>query len=150
MPPPSSLCFHSEIINFSKTKSLNKIKHIKGIILSGGPLTVTKKGTPKLDSQITNLKIPILGICYGHQILSKKFGGKIKTTKKREFGKAFLKSISKSPITKKFFIGGKNSVWMSHQDIVNVMPTGFKKIASSTNSKFAIIANENKKYYGIQ
>ena len=141
---------YSEIINFSKTKSLNKIKHIKGIILSGGPLTVTKKRTPKLDSQITNLKIPILGICYGHQILSKKFGGKVKTTKKREFGRAFLKSVSKSPITKNFFIRRKNSVWMSHQDIVNVMPRGFKKIASSSNSKFAIIANENKKYYGIQ
>ena len=141
---------YSEIINFSKTKSLDKIKHIKGIILSGGPLTVTKKRTPKLDSQITNLKIPILGICYGHQILSKKFGGKIRAAKKREFGRAFLKSISKSPITKKFFIDKKNSVWMSHQDIVSVMPRGFKKIASSANSKFAIIANENKKYYGIQ
>ena len=137
---------YSEIINFSKTKSLNKIKHIKGIILSGGPLTVTKKRTPKLESQITNLKIPILGICYGHQILSKKFGGKVKATKKREFGRAFLKSVSKSPITKNFFIRRKISVWMSHQDIVNVMPGGFKKIASSSNSKFAIIANENKKF----
>ena len=141
---------YSEIINFSKTKSLDKIKHIKGIILSGGPLTVTKKRTLKLDSQITNLKIPILGICYGHQILSKKFGGKIRAAKKREFGKALIRNKSKSAITKNFFNKKTKSVWMSHQDIVYKIPKGFKKIASSDSSKFAIIADEKKKYYGIQ
>ena len=141
---------YSEIINFSKTQKLRKDKLLKGIILSGGPLTATNKKTPKLNSEILNLKIPILGICYGHQILSKKLGGKIKTSKKREFGRAYIKSFTKSPITKKFFGTKKNSVWMSHQDVVSVIPKGFKKIASSPNSKFAIIANENKKYYGIQ
>ena len=94
---------YSEIINFSKIKKLTKNKFVKGIILSGGPLTATNKQTPKLDSKILNLKIPILGICYGHQILCKKLGGKVKTSKKREFGRAVLKSISKSPITRKFF-----------------------------------------------
>jgi GMP synthase (glutamine-hydrolysing) len=141
---------YSEIINFSKAKKLKKNKFIKGVILSGGPLTVTNKKTPKLDNAILNLEIPILGICYGHQILSKKFGGKIKTSKKREFGRADLKSLLKSPITRKFFRSKKNSVWMSHQDIVNTIPKGFKKIASSSNSKLAIISNEKKKYYGIQ
>jgi GMP synthase (glutamine-hydrolysing) len=90
---------YSEIINFSKTKKLKKDKLLKGIILSGGPLTATNKKTPKLNSKILNLKIPILGICYGHQILSKKLGGKIKTSKKREFGRAYIKSFTKSPIT---------------------------------------------------
>ena len=141
---------YSEIINFSKIKNLNKSKFIKGIILSGGPLTVTNKKTPILDSKIISFKIPILGICYGHQILSKKLGGKVKPSKKREFGRAILKNISKSPITNKFFITKTNSVWMSHQDIVSAMPRGFKKIASSPHSKFAIISNESKKYYGIQ
>jgi len=141
---------YSEIINFSKIKKLRKDKLLKGIILSGGPLTATNKKTPKLNSEIINLKIPILGICYGHQILSKKLGGKIKTSREREFGKADVKSFTKSPITKKFFIKKTNSVWMSHQDVVSTMPKGFKKIASSPNSKFAIIANETKKYYGIQ
>ena len=141
---------YSEIINFSKSKNLIKNKFIKGIILSGGPLTATNKKTPRLDPKIFDLNIPILGICYGLQILSKKLGGKVKTAQKREFGRAFLKNISKSPITKNFFLGRKKSVWMSHQDVVSVMPGGFKKIASSSNSKFAIIANENKKYYGIQ
>ena len=141
---------YSEIINFSKTKKIRKNKLLKGIILSGGPLTATNKKTPKLNSEIINLKIPILGICYGHQILSKKLGGKIRTSKRREFGRSDIKSFTKNPITKKFFRTKTNSVWMSHQDIVSVMPKGFKKIASSPNSKFAIIANENKKYYGIQ
>ena len=141
---------YSEIINYSKTKNIKKNKLVKGIILSGGPLTVTNKKNPQLNSQIINLKIPILGICYGHQILSKKLGGKVKTSNKREFGGAVVKSISKSPITRKFFISKKNFVWMSHQDVVSVMPKGFKKIASSSNSKFAIISNEKKKYYGIQ
>ena len=141
---------YSEIINFTKTKKLNKNQFIKGIILSGGPLTVTDKKTSKLSNEILYLKVPILGICYGHQILSKKLGGKVKTSKKREFGRAFLKSISKSPITKNFFITKKTSVWMSHQDIVSVIPKDFKRIASSANSKFAIISNEIKKYYGIQ
>ena len=66
--------------------------------MSGGPLTVTNKKTAKLDTSILNLKIPILGICYGHQILSKNLGGKVKSSKKREFGRAVLKSISKSTI----------------------------------------------------
>ena len=141
---------YSEIVNFSKAKKLIKSKLIKGIILSGGPLTATNKETPRLDTKIIGLKIPILGICYGHQILSKKLGGKVKVSKKREFGRAILKYISKSPITKKFFISKTNSVWMSHQDVVSVIPKGFKRIASSSSSKFAIIANETKKYYGIQ
>ena len=106
---------YSEIINFSKIKNLNKNQFIKGIILSGGPLTVTDKKTPKLDSKILGLKIPILGICYGHQILSKKLGGKVKASKKREFGRVFLKNISKSPITKNFFTAKKIPVWMTEE-----------------------------------
>ena len=141
---------YSEIINFKQIKSLTKNKSLKGIILSGGPLTVTNKNATDLDSSILKLKIPILGICYGHQILAKKLGGKIKVSKKREFGKSLVKSKLKSPITKKFFIKKINSVWMSHQDIIHKIPKGFKKIASSDNSKFAIIADEKKKYYGIQ
>ena len=91
---------YSEIINFTKTKKLNKNQFIKGIILSGGPLTVTDKKTPKLENEILNLNVPILGICYGHQMLSKKLGGKVKTSKKREFGRAFIKSISKALLLK--------------------------------------------------
>jgi len=141
---------YSEIINFNQVRNLKKNKSIKGIILSGGPLTATNKNSISLDDYILDLNLPILGICYGHQILAKKFGGKVKISKTREFGKASVKSKLKSPITKNFFKHKSNQVWMSHQDIVYKIPPGFKKIASSDNSKFAIVSNEKKKYYGIQ
>ena len=144
------LGIYSEIINFNQIKSIKKNKSTKGIILSGGPLTTTKKKSANLDNYILDLKVPILGICYGHQILAKKFGGKVKISKTREFGHAIVKSKFNSPITKNFFKRKNNSVWMSHQDIVYKMPSGFKRIAYSNNSKFAIIANEQKKYYGVQ
>jgi len=140
----------SEIINFNQVRNLKKNKSIKGIILSGGPLTTTNKNSIGLDNYILSLNLPILGICYGHQILAKKFGGRVKISKTREFGKAFVKSKLKSPITKNFFKRKSTQVWMSHQDIVYKIPPGFRKIASSDNSKFAIISNEKKKYYGIQ
>ena len=73
---------YSEIINFSKAKDLVKEKTIKGIILSGGPLTATNKNFMSLNNHILSLNLPILGICYGHQILAKKFGGKVKISKK--------------------------------------------------------------------
>ena len=141
---------YSEIINFNQIKNVKKNHLNKGIILSGGPLTITDKNSSSLNNYLLELNIPILGICYGHQILAKKFGGKVKISNKREFGHAIVKSKSKSTITKNFFKKKSNAVWMSHQDIVSKLPNGFKKVASSNNSKYAIIANEKKKYYGIQ
>ena len=141
---------YSEIINFNQIRGIKKNKSTKGIILSGGPLTTANKNSVSLDNYILDLNLPILGICYGHQILAKKFGGKVRISKTREFGHAIVKSRLNSPITKNFFKNKNNSVWMSHQDIVYKIPSSFKKVASSNNSKFAIIANEKKKYYGIQ
>ena len=140
----------SEIINFKNIFKLKNDTSVKGIILSGGPLSITDNKGISLDSFLIQKKIPILGICYGHQILAKKFGGKIKVSKHREFGKAILKVKSNSILTKKFFKSKKNVVWMSHQDIVQKLPKGFKTVASSQNSKFAVIANEKLKYYGVQ
>ena len=94
---------YSKIINFKQIRVLRKDNLIKGIILSGGPLTTTNKNSVNLDNYILDLNLPILGICYGHQILAKKFGGKVKISKTREFGHAIVKSKSKSSITKNFF-----------------------------------------------
>ena len=141
---------YSEIINPKNIKKIQKDNSIKGIILSGGPLSIVNKKSLKLDNSLINFRIPILGICYGHQILAKKFGGRIKVSKNREFGKAVVKSKSKCSITKNFFNKKKSVVWMSHQDIVQRLPSGFKSVASSSNSKFAIMANEKLKYYGVQ
>ena len=82
--------------------------------------------------------------------LSQKVWWKGKSSKHREFGKAILKAKSNSILTKNFFKSKKSLVWMSHQDIVQKLPKGFKTVASSQNSKFAVIANEKLNYYGVQ
>ena len=93
----------------------------------------------------------MLGICFGHQILSKELGGKVKKSNHREFGLAEIKKVDNSKLTKNFFNKkNKNNVWMSHTDQVSKMPKNFKVIASSKNSKLSIIENHNKKFYGVQ
>ena len=97
------------------------------------------------------LEIPILGICFGHQILSKLLSGKVKKSNYREFGLTEIKKINDSLLTKNFFTKkNKNNVWMSHADQVSKIPKNFKIIASSKNSKLSIIENSKKKFYGVQ
>ena len=142
---------YCEIVNLKNFKKITNFKDIKGIILSGGPSTVTKKKYPSISKNIFEKNIPILGICYGLQLISKVFGGKIKKSKKkREFGEAILFEKSKSILFKNFFTNKKASVWMSHQDAVFRIPKDFKNIAYTTNSKFTAIQNKNKNIYGIQ
>ena len=134
-------------------KDLKKtiFQNVKGIILSGGPATVTKNSFPKISNEIFNLNIPILGICYGLQLIAKQFRGKVRTNiKKREFGRAILFKKKNSLLIKNFFKKNKSIVWMSHQDSVSKLPVGFSKIASSNQSDMAIIENKEKNIYGIQ
>ncbi len=142
----------SEIVSHKKVNIINIINQdIVGIILSGGPLNVYENNKFNFDKKILKLNIPVLGICFGHQILSKELGGKVKKSKHREFGLAQIKKISNSLLTKNFFDkNNKNKVWMSHSDQVSKMPKNFKVIASSKNSKLTIIENYNKKFYGVQ
>ena len=145
------LKIYCEMINLRELEKISNFDDIKGIILSGGPSTVTQKIYPKISKKIFEKKIPILGICYGLQLITKVFGGKIKKSqKKREFGEAILIEKSKSDLFKNFFINKKSSVWMSHQDAVFKIPKNFKNIASTNNSKFTAIENKEKKIYGIQ
>jgi GMP synthase (glutamine-hydrolysing) len=141
---------YSEIIT---PEELNKIKNhqnVKGIILSGGPSTVTKKKFQSIPKKIFDENIPILGICYGLQLIAKIFGGKIKPSKKRrEFGRAYILQKRSSLLTKKF-IKSKTSVWMSHEDAVVKLPRKFKIIASTKNSNLTIIENSENKIYGVQ
>ena len=123
----------------------------KALILSGGPASTTSKKPLKPDNAIYSLNIPILGICYGHQLLCQHFGGKIINSKKREFGKAFIKIKKKSKIFEGIYKKNSNhQVWMSHGDKINKLPKEFKVIASTNNAKFAAIANESKKIFGLQ
>ena len=141
---------YSEIVTPSNFIKINKFDQIKGIIFSGGPSTVTKKKFQKVPNEIFQKKIPILGICYGLQLIAKLLGGKIKASKKRrEFGRAFLINKKSSLLTKNF-LEDSNQVWMSHEDAVTTMPKRFKLIASTKESKLTIIENTKDKIYGIQ
>ena len=141
---------YSEVLTPKQILELKNFDKIRGIILSGGPSTVTKKKFETIPRKIFNQKIPILGICYGLQLISKIFEGKIKSSnKRREFGRAFLIKKNSSLLTKNFF-NNKQSVWMSHEDAVYKLPKNFKVIASTKNSKLTIIENTKKKIYGVQ
>ena len=142
----------SEIVSHKKINS-NKIRKINtvGIILSGGPLNVYENKKINFDKKILKLGVPILGICFGHQILSKELGGRVKKSKHREFGLATITKVSNSILTKNFF-NKKNisNVWMSHADQVSKMPKNFKIVASTKNSKLTIIENLKDNFYGVQ
>ena len=141
---------YSEITLPKDVVKIKKYQNIKGIILSGGPSTVTNKKFQTIPKEIFYKKIPVLGICYGLQLITKLFGGKIKQSKKRrEFGRAFLIKKQSSLLTKNY-LNSKKSVWMSHQDAVVDLPRNFKIIASTNDSKFTIIENTKKKNYGVQ
>ena len=141
----------SEILTLKNFNKIDKFESIKGIILSGGPSTVTKKKYPTIPEKIFSKKIPILGVCYGLQLITKIFGGSIKShKKKREFGRSTLIKKGQSLLLKNFFNKHSNSVWMSHQDAVTRIPKGFQTVASTENSKFTAIENINLKIYGIQ
>jgi GMP synthase (glutamine-hydrolysing) len=142
---------YSEIITTKELDTYKDYSSVKGIILSGGPSTVNQKNFPNIPKFIFKLNIPILGICYGLQLIAKNFGGIVKKNiKKREFGRVLLKEKNKSLLTKKFFIKKNSLVWMSHQDSVSKMPKEFRRIASTKHSSLTIIENSKKKIYGIQ
>ena len=141
---------YSELVSHKKIK-VSKIKdNIKGIILSGGPLNVYQLNKRLFDYKILKSGIPILGICFGHQILSKYNGGKVRQSKHREFGLAKIFKKNDSPLIKNFFNKKSKSVWMSHADQVYKLPKTFKVIASSVNSKFAIVESKVDKFFGVQ
>jgi len=141
----------SEIISHKKIKSKNINYNIKGIILSGGPLNVYEINKYSFDKKIIQKGVPVLGICFGHQIISKLNGGKVKQSKHREFGLANISKKNNSLLITDLFKKKRSiKVWMSHADQVSRLPKNFKVIASSQNSKFAIVENKLKNYYGVQ
>ena len=141
----------SKVLTLNDLKKKNILLNVKGIILSGGPSTVTKSSFPKIPDEIFSSNIPILGICYGLQLIAKHFKGRVQSNiKKREFGRALLIKKKDSLLTKNFFNKKKSIVWMSHQDSVQKLPKGFTNIASTIQSTMTIIENKKKKIYGIQ
>jgi len=141
---------HSEIVTPNEVKKIKDFSKVKGIIFSGGPSSVTKRKYQNVPKHIFTKKIPILGICYGLQLIAKLYGGKIKSSnKRREFGRAFIFKKKQSLLTKNFF-SPKVAVWMSHEDSVVKLPKGFRSVAFTKDSKLTIIENKKEKIYGIQ
>ena len=135
---------HSHSIKPEEVKSLSPA----GIILSGGPMSVYDEGSPQLDSKILNLGIPVLGICYGLQIIGKEFGGKVEPASDREYGKANLKIKDEDDLFKD--VVKESVVWMSHGDYLSEIPKGFKVTAQSDHSPICAIADKKRKIYGVQ
>ena len=128
-------------------KSINP-KEVKGIIFSGGPASVYSRAAPKCDSRVFSLGIPILGICYGMQLMSKMLGGDVAKSRRREYGRSPL-SITNDRLL--FQDTPRSSIsWMSHGDKVRKMPRGFVRIANSPNTSIAAFADFDRKLFGVQ
>ena len=135
---------HSHKITLTEVKEFNP----SGIILSGGPMSVYDSDAPDIDEEILKIKVPILGICYGLQIITKKLGGKVELARDREYGRAVLNVVNASPLL--LDVKLTSQVWMSHGDYLTELPAGFNIIAKSDHSPIAAASNEDKKIYGVQ
>ena len=132
------------------TVSIEKIKEKdpKGIIFTGGPSSIYASDAPKCDERVFELGVPILGICYGMQFMAYTLGGDVKRADKREYGQMEVKLNNKSKLFKGF--EDTNICLMSHTDYVDILPEGFKNIASSNTCKIAAMENVEKDFYGVQ
>lgn len=123
----------------------------KAVILSGGPCSVTDEGSPRAPQSIFDSGVPVLGICYGEQTMATQLGGKVEGGHHREFGRADVTALEQSALFDGVWAkGGSFPVWMSHGDRVTRLPEGFRVIAASENAPMAAIADEQRRYYGVQ
>lgn len=146
---------YCELYPFDVDEQIIKDFNAKGIILSGGPESVTEGDTPRAPNIVFNLGVPVLGICYGMQTMAAQFGGKVESSDKREFGYAELTLENNC----RLFAGAKDreqhgkailDVWMSHGDKVTKLPNGFVVTASTASAPISAMANEQKQFYALQ
>lgn len=138
---------HPFDLNLEQIKSFGAA----GIILSGGPKSVYEEGAPAIAGELFELGIPVLGICYGMQLMSLHFGGRVVPAGKREYGHAELKTRNTpGPLFDGFFSDHRAAVWMSHGDHVETLPTGFEVVAETNNAPVCAIQNVAKNLYGVQ
>jgi GMP synthase (glutamine-hydrolysing) len=139
---------YAEMVSWDR--AADRLPHInlKGIILSGGPASVYETGAPALPDVVLESGVPVLGICYGLQLLAHALGGRVAPSAKREYGAAEIEVTGETPL-----FGGQprqQQVWMSHGDRVERLPAGFETVARSGNSPCAAIANQDRSLYGLQ
>ena len=142
---------YCEIVPFQKAEAALAEFKPKGVILSGGPASVLEHGAPLAPLAIYNAGVPVLGICYGEQAMAHQLGGTVEAGHHREFGRADLQITNASALFEGVWeVGQKYPVWMSHGDRVTTLPEGFKVVATSANAPFAMIANDERKFYATQ
>jgi GMP synthase (glutamine-hydrolysing) len=139
---------YSEVLPYNTSAEKLLQSNIKGIILSGGPSSVYDEGAPQCDPKIFDLGIPVLGVCYGMQLMAKQLGGNVERADRGEYGKAELQIDD--PIDLLFNVDTGITMWMSHGDSVVDLPNGFEVIAHTANTPCAAIADHVKKLYGVQ
>ena len=123
----------------------------KAVILSGGPASVHEAESPKVSRRVFELGVPVLGICYGEMAICDALGGAVESGHEREFGRAEIRIERETPLLAGLGeIGDEETVWMSHGDKITAIPLGFEIAATSEGSPFAVIADEGRRFYGVQ
>ena len=142
---------YCEIAPFQRASEAFTEVRPKAVILSGGPCSVTEDGSPRAPQAIFDSGVPVLGICYGEQTMATQLGGRVEAGHHREFGRAELVALESSALFDGVWQKGQSyPVWMSHGDRVTILPEGFRVIAASENAPMAAIADENRRYFGVQ
>ncbi len=142
---------YSEIVPFSGAAAAIERLRPRGIILSGGPASVTDIDGPRAAQAVFDAAVPVLGICYGEQALCAQLGGAVTASDHREFGRAFIDIVAGSSLFDGLWATGeRHQVWMSHGDRIDAIPPGFAVVARSDGAPFAAIADEVRRYYGVQ
>lgn len=139
---------YCEVVAFSKILEEAKAKKPKGIIFTGGPASVYEKGAPSVPSEVFNLGIPVLGICYGAQLTAHVLGGKVKSPDFKEYGRVDLEIKPGSKLFKNIEL--KNTCWMSHRDYIEVLPSGFTVTAFTKACPVAAMEMADKNIYALQ
>ena len=139
---------YSEILPCTASLEDVRSRHSKGLVLSGGPASVIDEYAPHIPDGVFDLGIPVLGICYGLQLMASHFGGDVDTSARQEYGRAEIQTTNDHPLFHN--LESNQTVWMSHSDRVNQLPQGFTGIASTNNSPIAAIAHKKLPFVGVQ
>jgi GMP synthase (glutamine-hydrolysing) len=142
---------YCEIVPFQKAEAALQALRPKAVILSGGPASVLDKDAPLAPMAIYQAGVPVLGICYGEQVMAQQLGGKVEGGHHREFGRAEVEVTEPSALYDGVWqVGQRYPVWMSHGDRVTALPPGFKAVGTSPNAPVAMIADETRRFYATQ
>ena len=142
---------YCEIVPFDRSEAALRRFDPKGIVLSGGPASVSRADTPRAPELAFDLGVPVLGICYGEQTMVAQLGGEVETAARREFGRASIEVTDGCRLFDGLWApGDREQVWMSHGDRVVRLPEGFRSVAVSDGTGFAAIADDERRYYGVQ